>query len=405
MSFSPHKTIALCALLPLTLSQVGAQELPDWKGGARPDGYRLGGELWPAGSVPKDDEAPPPLAEEGVAATGAAINNNTGGEPGDEPVAAPRPDPSTVGGNVIAMAPPGEAGLRPLTGLRLPMPVMMPLPAMETFTHELPPVTGELRDEYFSLRPAEYLVDPQRLLTEQKSHDVQRFLEYHADEAQYDICLMLFGANQDIPADVSLDERHRQWFGDEHVVLVAYFLEHPEKTRVIYGDEPRKKLPSVVFDRIFQSCVREAQVASTPFDQVERLSIELSIRLYWMSKLIERQTAGEVIATTQETLSEPDWKELAADAQKAVMLTSSGSPSRAATVVRKLGGLPWLGMGIGTFVLSCTLGAGAWWWRRDSLAAKPVLFPEIDLPTRLGGAYSGGGFVGISFEVSGKSEK
>ena len=403
MSFPHHRTIPIAALLLLLLPPAlfGAPEMPDWKGGAKPDGYRLGGELWPAGSLPKDEDVPPQLPVEGVTPAAEPANVSAGGEL----VAAPRPDPTTVGGNVVAMAPPGEAGLRPVIGLRVPVPAMMPLPAMETFTHELPPVAGELRDEYFSLRPAEYLVDPQRLLTEQKSHDVQRFLEYHADEAQYDICLLLFGANQDIPSDVSLDERHRQWFGDEHVVLVAYFLEHPEKTRVIYGDGPRQKLPAVVFDRIFQSCVREAQVASTAFDQVERLSIELSIRLYWMSKLIERQTAGEIIATTQETLSEPDWKELAADAQKAVMLPSVNSPSRAAVVAKKLSDLPWLGMGIGTFLISCALGAGAWWWRRDSLAAKPVLFPDVDLPTRLGGAYSGGGFVGISFEVSGKSEK
>ena len=35
-----------------------------------------------------------------------------------------------------------------------------------------------------------------------------------------------------------------------------------------------------------------------------------------------------------------------------------------------------------------------------SLAAKPMLFPELEVPARLGGSFSGGGYVGISFNVS-----
>ena len=389
---------ALICLAPVVRAMAAGPELPAWERGADPEKFTLGGGLWP-GAPPSEDDVPVDVEEAqrlADSAPGAA-----------DPVARPRPlgPPPVIADPqrqemLVAMNDPGG---RPLAGLRVPMPALMPLSAMETFSHELPPVAGELRDEYFSLRPVEFLVDPQRLLTEQKSHDIQRFLEYHADEAQFDICMMLFGASQDIPEDISLEERHREWFGDRSVVLVAYFLEHPERTRVIYGEGVRQKLPEGVFSRIFQSCVREAQVAETPFDQVERFAIEMSIRLYWLAKMLERQAAGEAIPTTEEELSGPKWEQLATNAQPGAL--SAGVPTAEASMMTdRLLSLPWLLLGAGTFLLSALTGAGAWWWRRDSLAAKPVLFPELELPTRLGGNFSGGGYVGISFEVSGKSE-
>jgi hypothetical protein len=385
---------ALLCLAPVAWTSAAGPELPAWERGSEPDKFTLGGGLWP-GAPPAEDELPVDAEAAQRLADGA------------DPVARPRPlgPPPVIADPrreeyLVAM---NDPGARAVAGLRVPMPALMPLSAMETFAHELPPVAGELRDEYFSLRPVELLVDPQRLLTEQKSHDVQRFLEYHADEAQFDICLMLFGGSQDIPEDVSLEERHREWFGDRSVVLVAYFLEHPERTRVIYGDVVTRKLPEGVFSRIFQSCVREAQVAETPFDQVERFAIEMSIRLYWLAKMLERQAAGEAIPTTEEELSGAKWEELALTAQPAVMMPGAdGTP--ATRMADRLPDLPWLFLGIGVFLLSCVTGAGAWWWRRDSLAAKPVLFPDLELPTRLGGNFSGGGYVGISFEVSGKGE-
>lgn len=398
--------IALTTCLALAGTVVAAApELPEWEKGADPGQFVLGGGLWPGAppseeDVPVDNAAAQQLAESAGAATTAP------GAPGD-PVARQRPlgPPPVIADPrsepvLMAMA---DAGARPAAGLRVPMPALMPLSAMETFSHELPPVAGELRDEYFSLRPVEYLVDPQRLLTEQKSHDVQRFLEYHADEAQFDICLMLFGGSQEIPEDISLEDRHREWFADQPVVLVAYFLEHPERTRVVYGAGVRQKLPDGVFNRIFQSCVREAQVAETPFDQVERFAIEMSIRLYWLAKMIERQAAGESIPTSEEELSGPKWENLAATEQPG----AAGSAGIDAASDAAAAGLPvllWLGVGGLILLLSSLAGVGAWWWRRDSLAAKPVLFPDVDLPTRLGGNFSGGGYVGISFDVSGKAE-
>ncbi|MCB1061519.1 MAG: hypothetical protein KDN20_01200 [Verrucomicrobiae bacterium] len=392
-------------------------ELPEWDGKSDRESYPLGGGLWPAGALPDSNDSLENSDQTSRLAnsTGAENSNNAGSNPNGGP--PPLVSGPARGEDLVAVSRPptindGPIALKPVVGLRVPTPMLMPLRIEEVYSHELPEVEGNLKDDYFALRPVSvggtggvgeksFLVDPQQLLTEQKSHDIERFLEYHAEEAEFDICLLLFGGDQKIPADISLEQKHQEWFGQDPVVTVAYFLEHPELTQVVYGQQVKQRLPAVVFDRIFQSCVREAQVAETAFDQVERFAIELSIRLYWMAKLLERQSAGETIASTQESLSEPDWQELAAESEGAVVASSN---SGAARVTEKLMDLPWLLMSLGTGFLSCLIGGGWWWWRRDSLAGKPVLFPDLEMPSRLGGVYSGGGYVGISFDVSANTE-
>lgn len=383
--------VILTAMLPSVSAQI---TLPEWESKEEEtDGYVLGGGLWPADSAPDEIET----------AENVVVGTTTEGSAIDTAPGAPPPIVSSPGRaeDLAAMTRPSilapeVAGLKPVTGLRVPTPMMMPLRIEEVISHDLPPVEGVLKDEYFALAPADHLVDPQQLLTEQKSHDIERFLQYHAEEAEFDICLLLFGGTQEIPEEISLEQKHREWFGNQPVVTVAYFLAHPERTEIAYGAGVTEALPPVVFERIFQSCVREAQVAETPYDQVERLVIELSIRLYWMAKLLERQSAGEQFTATDEELSKADWDTLA-EAGPAVI---QEPVAQTRGWIDQLGHFPWMLAGLGGMVMVGAVGGGWWWWRRDSLAAKPMLFPELEVPSRLGGNFSGGGYVGISFDVS-----
>lgn len=383
--------LAVLGLMPAALTAADI-DMPEWEKSESND-YILGGGLWPTSSIPDGNSV---VVEESEKDLEAAVRDLSG---------APPPIPSSNGraSDVVAVSRPPSVGriepasLKPVTGLRVPTPMLMPLRIEEVYAHELPPVEGELRDQYFERTPEYHLVDPQQLLTEQKSHDIERFLEYHADEARFDICLMLFGGTQEIPKDIDLAQKHQEWFNNLPVVSVAYFLEHPERTTILYSDEVKSKLSPAVFEDIFKSCVREAQVAETAFDQVERFAIELSIRLYWLDKLLERQAAGEVIASTAEELGRPEWQNLGGTVE---LEPEAGEPSRSAEIASRLLELPWLWLGLGAMMFSGILGSGWWWWRRDSLAAKPVLFPDVEMPSRLGGVYSGGGYVGISFDVS-----
>lgn len=385
----PHKTrrpigiLALALLAPVPAVLAGRVELPAWKDDRAPGAFQLGGGLWPESSLPatnKDLDKLPPLPV-----------------PLPDGMSKSKPEDFDEEEHKTIVVEDDEP--RPKTLREFRVPDKIDLLTLEE-TPDFPPVTDELRDEYFALRPVEYLIDPQELLTEQKANDVRRFLEYHAEAARFDIYLMLFAGPQEIPSEITLARRHADWFGSEPAVTVAYFMEQPERTVIEFSEEVRKSLPEAVFQRIFQSCVREAQVSQNSSDQVERLSIELSIRLYWMAKLIERQSAGETISSTQEGLSEP-W-ELAQEDPGVAAVTMPGARVRA--VLQRLGGLPWAWIGSVAGILGAGLLTGFLVWRRDSLAAKPILFPDRNLPSRLGGEFSGGGYIGISFDVGGGSE-
>ena len=352
-----------------------AEEMPTWSEAdatkyAKPGSFKLGGDLFPEGDL----AAPPP----GVA-------------------------PTT---DRVAQAPTLGNDRPPVLTMRTPDFAPNPLPVPEA----LPNVEGELRDSYFALRPTHYLVDPQGLLTEQRTYEVQRYLEYHAEAADIDIYLLVFGLNQNVPSDISLRELHQRWFGDQPAVLVTYHLDHPSKSQIEYGNRISQTMREDSLRLVLQRCLREAQIADEPQDQVERFTLELSTSLADVSAEFRRLSGGGFPAIAgsaplniplvgqanggvraHQDIPDPvpvtvEVPELVQSGREAGMPLLAYWPIAA-------GAAGVLGMfGFGGLTL-------ARFRRRDSLEGEPVIFPERELPMRLGGSYSGGGFVSMSYDV------
>jgi hypothetical protein len=260
----------------------------------------------------------------------------------------------------------------------------------------LPPLEGELADLYFAHAPVEFLIDPQRLLTEQKSNDIMRFLEFHADESKIRIYVMAIGENQKIPDDVNIEALHQKWFSDSPAVLMLYFREKPELTQLVFNGSIRNSLPKSVFDRILQNCLREGAVADLAPDQVEKMSIELSIQLYWLSRLMEQENKNDpslaAASTVHEMIASPDAPELLREYAPGIFIDESGKTlSVILTFVFVLGGLA---------VIGCVAWIVMWWRGRENVSGEPLLFPDFRIARRLGGEYCGGGFVSMSFELN-----
>lgn len=131
-------------------------------------------------------------------------------------------------------------------------------------------------------------------------------------------------------------------------------------------------------------------------DQVEKMSIELSIQLYWLSRLMEHEGKGDSALTSassvHEMMASRDAPELLREYAPGIFIDEGGKVlSIILTVVFILGGL-------------CVVGCTAWivmWWRgREQVSGEPLLFPEFRIVPRLGGEYCGGGFVSMSFELN-----
>jgi hypothetical protein len=388
--------LALAAALPFGTAK-GAVDLPAWGGGEAPGAYSLGGALWPRALLPGD-------ASELAATDPAAPGTDTVPE-GIEIFGPPAPA-RAVGAPARFFGPEGlDEGVvsdpslqrvreNPDGTFTLPEE---PLEEEEAY-EPLPPLEGELADLYFSHAPIDYLVDPQRLLTEQKSNDIMRFLEFHADESKIRIYVMAIGENQVLPEGVDLQALHREWFSDDPAVVMLYYREKPEMTELFFNESIRDSLPKSVFDRIRQNCLREGAVADFAPDQVEKMAIELSIQLYWLSRLMENEGKGKGAAAlaaasnVHEMIASPDAPELLREYAPGIFVDQSGRMiSLVLTVVFVLGGLAAVGC-FGWILM--------WWRGRETVSGEPILFPEFRITRRLGGEFSGGGFVGMSFDLN-----
>lgn len=402
------RALAIALIAAATTGTVSAKiELPVWDSGENSASYSLGGELWPGPLIPTD----PALGEEaaGPAAEGSAATEEAGalavvGLELVGPPASLRRDAPLPTGPTRFYGPQGEAIETTVAGGSLQRvrenpdgTFTLPEEIVEEEAYEpLPPLEGELADLYFAHAPIDYLIDPQRLLTEQKSNDIMRFLEFHADESKIRIFVMAIGENQKIPEDVDLQELHRKWFSDEPAVLMLYYREQPQLTELIFNDSIRDSLPKSVFDRILQNCLREGAVADLAPDQVEKMAIELSIQLYWLSRLMESENKDDpamvAASNVHEMIASADAPELLREYAPGIFIDESGKMlSLVLTLVFVLGGLAAVG---------CFGWVLMWWRGRENVSGEPLLFPEFRIARRLGGEFCGGGFVGMSFDLN-----
>lgn len=379
---------SVAALLAMSIATGRAvDEMPTWSATDRtkygsPGSFPLGGGLFPEGSL----AAPPP-----------------GQTPISDSIAAVRDAPAPTLGN----------DRPPVLTMRTPDFAPDPLPVPES----LPKVEGELRARFFGTRPNHCLVDPQGLLTEQRTYEVQRYLEYHAEAADIDIYLLVFGLKQDLPTDISLPDLHQRWFGDQPAALVTYHLDQPAKSKIEYGQRITQAMKDDALRLVLQRCLREALIADEPQDQIERFTLELSASLADVSAEYRRLSGGGFPALASSNAvpksiqvaslgnagvqmhqEEPYLAAIPDEAALAPMAQASAMPLLAYWPVAA-GALGALGLFSFGGITAARI------WRRDSLAAEPVLFPERELPMRLGGSYSGGGFVSMSYDVDHAAKK
>ncbi len=390
-------------LLVLSMPSQGitaSAELPEWEVTEDLAAFTLGGVLWPSGSVAAGEVAllarrggvPIPeedaeLAETTDGTAPAAATDAAPAQPGEPVFYGPE---GAVAATVLAALTPGANADAVAAEQGNPELVAAP-----EIIEELPPLTGELGKRFFAHTPVDYLIDPQHLLTEQKSNDIQRFLEFHSDEAEFDIFVMVLGEKQKIPDDVDLKALHEKWFGDQPALLMVYYREHPDLTELVVNADITSALPATVMAQVRENILREGSATDHAPDQVEKMAIELSIQLYWVGRLLEQES--------KEGL------ELAAAGSAREMSASAGAPE----VLREFApqfflsapakGVPYLFLAV--LIVIAFAGGGMLWaaWRwlqdRERIGGRALLFPHFQITPRLGGEYSGGAFVGMSFDL------
>lgn len=260
-------------------------------------------------------------------------------------------------------------------------------PAAEPLAFE-PPLAGEITEDpaltievpekflpaYFAERPKNFLVDPQNFLGPADSRDRLGFLNYHASDSTIDLYVYVFGGDQEIPGHVRQEELIERFFTDGRpAVVVYYYMGAPQRSAVFLSPSITGSIPVAEQRRALESAVMQALERSKPAEQVDRFLVQMSIRIYWM----ERMMAGEP-------------------------LPSAGPVSTAdAIATGKPGKFQWLqALAVRSAVPAAVLlgvllaAIGFIQWQR--LRGR-YRFPEFEVEPRLGGAHAAGIGAVISF--------
>lgn len=234
---------------------------------------------------------------------------------------------------------------------------------------------------YFAAKPKTYLVDPQGLLGEKDYKDRLNFLTYHAGDSSIDFYVYVFGGEQEIPGEVRAEETvERLFITGRPAVVIFYFLGAPQRSAIHLSPSLTEEVSAPEQRRALQSSIMSAFGKLNFTDQLEAFSVQMSIRIYWMERMLGGGPG-------------PDEMPVAAEPRKVPLKAKKPS------VIDE-----WRDMAIGWFGKwwgYAALGSGSlmlisafWAWMRSQVRLR---FPELEVEPRLGGAHGAGVGAVISF--------
>ena len=266
----------------------------------------------------------------------------------------------------------------PATPAAAPLQVEPPKP--EEIAEDFKPpsyIADKFLPAYFAERPQTFLIDPQGLLSPADYRDRLSFLNYHAGDSSIDLFVYVMGGDQNIPSEVREEEMIERCFSTGRpAVVVYYYLGAPQRSVVYLSPSITDSISAAEQHRALESSIMQAFEKNKPTEQIEKFLVQMSIRIYWM----ERMLAGEPAA------------EDAIPSAKAVTVGKSAAPSAKFIRLQELAhkfAFPAAVAGGGLLVVFAFS-----FWRR--LGAR-YRFPDFDVEPRLGGAHAAGVGAVISF--------
>ncbi|MCB1132503.1 MAG: hypothetical protein KDN05_15355 [Verrucomicrobiae bacterium] len=141
--------------------------------------------------------------------------------------------------------------------------------------------------EYFGQRPESFLVDPQGLLSSVDFRDRLAFLNYHAGDSNIDLFVYLIKGGQEFPGEVREEELVERCFSTGRpAAVVFYFLGAPQRSMISLSPSLTDAVSSVEQRRALDSSVMQALEKTDPVDQFEAFLVQMSIRIYWMERMM-----------------------------------------------------------------------------------------------------------------------
>ena len=231
--------------------------------------------------------------------------------------------------------------------------------------------------------PTTHLIDPNHELTETAVEDFGRFLTFHASDSRIPLNLVILGRSQKLPEGASLAAFAAGGVARGSAALVVCPYGEPWRTRFFVSQPIRDTVPPAYLNGLLESCIRDAQRATDPDEQLHRLLVQLSIRLFWVQRML---------SPAPNTSSPP---QIAAPEIRAPALQEVTPLASPPYHGQQFGFSP---LGIALVLLLSLLFYAGWRWHRYKMRHYQWLLPDLAGPAtpRLGGPHCGGG-VAIRF--------
>jgi len=221
--------------------------------------------------------------------------------------------------------------------------------------------TGPDHTRLFAAAPRNFLIDPSGVLTPGAAAERADFLKHHADDSKIPLYVYLFPEGMDFPAETGVE----RFFSDRNAAVVFYFLGEPQRAGIYLSSPLLEVVSEAEQRRSLQSSVMQAAGKADPEEQLEAFLVQLSIRLYWMERMMADGVteATDISETLKKTAAEPKrpWHDLPLPAD----------------------GLEWIAAGGGMIILLPL----AWLVVRSRARYR---FPEFEVEPRLGGYHAAG---------------
>jgi hypothetical protein len=244
-------------------------------------------------------------------------------------------------------------------------------------------IPDEFIADYFAARPESFLIDPQNLLGSEAHAERLGFLQYHADDSSIDLFIYVFGGDQEIPTDVRGEETIERFFSEDRpAAVVFYFLGAPERSILYLSPSLTDVVSAPEQRRALQSSMMQAFSRSNPIEEFTAFTVQMSIRIYWMERMLSGEAAGEPPADLAGAGAPTPPAGPAADDLPVL------PPGRFEALVSQVP-LPAALAGAGLAAL-----AGLFVWLGVRARYR---FPDFDVEPRLGGPHAAGVGAVISF--------
>ena len=155
-------------------------------------------------------------------------------------------------------------------------------------------VDGELLDEFFAIRPAKGLNDPQHILDDEQRERIEELIAAHDMKSAIPLCVNVLAHGQKLSLmEDELKQRLREMFKGENALVVFYFYGYARGVKGYVLIDELGFIEDWEANELFLKSGRDASVQVDNFLEMESFVTDVSKRSYWLEQRLMPPVVAE----------------------------------------------------------------------------------------------------------------